>query len=188
MNNLWCAAQQTSSCWFKDWYLVCSHTCGGCGWSHGWDSDLFDLDDKDSTLHFCILLRSLSDCWPAKGHSGHVATPECIELHLCEVFVHVSNMVPAIIEMSWISVLFLLQTNWDFAPRQDVPLMLCVNFIWPLSTKNVPVSCGSGCRYENVGLQWALMYTSTGGEGSTCGWRPAEVPRCAALFGPCVVL
>lgn len=68
-----------------------------------------------------------------------------------------------------------------FALRQDVLSMLCVNFVWPLSTKNVPMSCVSGCKYENVHLQWAVMYTR--GEGSTCGWWPAEAPDVQRCLG-----
>lgn len=107
-----------------------------------------------------------------------------MQFNLCEVVVT--------IEMCWISGLFQLENTPSnkpgFALKQDVLPMQCVNFVWPLSTKNVHMSCGSGCRYENVRLQWAVMYTRGEGEGSACGCWPAEAPdvqRCLGLVLCC---
>lgn len=139
-------------------------------------------------MHLCILWSySLSDRWPAKGRRCHVAAPGR----------RMKYLFTSATWYLWQSrcggyrALFLLekhlQTNPGFALRQDVLPMLRVNSLWPLSTKNVPMSCGSGCRYENVRLQRAVMYTRGEGEGSACGWWPAEAPdvqRCLGLV-PC---
>lgn len=177
--RLWWAAWQRLSCWFKNWYLVSSHGCKEQGWSHGRVEDYLIL--------WINSLRCISDLFQVVFYLiiNHVTTPECIEFNLCEVCVHVTNMGTVTIKMSLLAGLFFAwctpSNKPGFALRQDVLPMQCVNCVWPLSTKNVLMSCGSGCRYENVRLQWAVMYTRGG--GGVRGWWPAEAPDVQCCLG-----
>lgn len=89
------------------------------------------------------------------------------------------------IKMCWLSA-FLRETYGAFKRTRIFTEARCSshamrNLFWHLSTENVPMGCSSSCRSENVHLQWTVMYTRGGEEGSTCGWWPAETPdvqRC----------
>lgn len=158
-------------------------------WLKGWS---FDLQDQQSRLDLCKLLCTLYLIIDLTEVTAALSPcQKALRWTSCETFFHVSVRVPVTIGCTGYQCYSCLKNTLKktgFALRQDVLPMLCVNFIWPLSTKNVPMSCGSGCRYENVRLQQAVMYTRGEGEGSACGGWPAEAPdvqRCLGLVLCC---
>lgn len=173
--------------------LVRSHSWGGQGWSHGWEGDLLILRMHnlgcicaffEVTLYLIVDLTKVSTAVSPRQNALSSISVKYVFMFIRHATCDNRDVLDISAILAWNTP----SNKPGFALRQDVLPMLCVNFVWPLSTKNVPMSCGSGCRYENVRLQLAVMYTRGEGEGSACGWWPAEAPdvqRCLGLVLCC---
>lgn len=174
-----CAAW--SSCWFKGWYLVCSHSYTELGQSHSLRCDHLIVTMNNPHWSIYSAIRSLS--YIGRLMPCHHTT---VDFNLCVVF-HADMVADRHQDMPEIIIFLALNK-----PSNKVGFSQRHCYVYPLfdlcprriSVSVVVTTVGWKC------LQWAVMYTRRAEEGTTCGWWPAEAPDVQQCLGrvPCCVV